>query len=174
MSPAAGLAGVTRNSSLSSPLHPRNLILVHMSERIIAQQVRWLPSQDGKTRLGLFSADDASGSFLSKKAAEKELATTLLPQLFADPRGWEFAVHDFNGKKDWIIWVVDKKGERYCDLWLGNNPDAGWAWDGLIRVGDADAEPHVWQAYERYSDGEYRRVFSLCRSIDQFRNAGRR
>src|SRR5207249_265310 len=46
-------------------------------------------------------------------------------------------------------------------VWIGGDPDNGMTWDGLIRAGEGevqDGTAKVWQLFERWSDGSYRRV----------------
>jgi len=139
-----------------------------MSDHAITPQtVRWGPSDGKPAGVNVFSTN-ADSYFIPWAALKKELDEQLKPQLFAAPSsGWTF--------EDWLVYVVDKNGNRYCDVWFGNNPDWGWAFDGMIRVGDsADKEPHVWQAYQRYSDGTYRRLISRMGSIDVLHNFQKR
>ncbi len=98
---------------------------------------------------------------------KEELQNKLLSQLFAKPDGYSFATNDYHGKKDWLVRVVNDKGEVYCGVWFGDNPDAGWGFDGMVRVGDPSDAPHVWQTYQRCSDGSYRRLSSLVATIDE-------
>lgn len=131
--------------------------------------IRWSPADGGATGLKVFT-DGVEEPFIPWTDLKAELDHQLMPQLFADPaQGWTFALRDQGHKPDWLMYVVDAKGERYCDVWLGNDPDNGWGWDGLVRVGDSESEPHVWQVYQRYSDGTYRRLPSLCRDLDEMK-----
>lgn len=130
--------------------------------------VRWGPP-DGKPA-GVSAwpeGDERQSVFCDWADFKRELETMLLPQLFAEPSGFHFHKRDHHGKADWLVWVVDARGDRYCDVWLGVNPEKGWSFDGLVHLGNAETTPHVWQSYQRYSDGTYRRLPSLVSSLDQ-------
>lgn len=135
-----------------------------MEKRVHIQSVRWGPNDDLPAGIRIF-ADGHDDQFLPWDLLELELVTHLLPQCFADPSGWRFALGDYNGKVHWLLHIVNRSGERLCDVWLGEAPP-DWIFDGCIRVGTAEEEPHVWQTYQRYSDGSYRRTHALVESLD--------
>jgi len=70
---------------------------------------------------------------------------------------------DFKGRKNWVIHIEDADGKHLGYVWLGGDPYKDWGWDGLVRVGEAlDDDRHiVWQIFQRYSDGSYRRIAAL-------------
>jgi hypothetical protein len=103
--------------------------------------------------------------FLPWPKLKIELDRKLLPQLFADPSGFGFQVFDHHGKPDWVVKLVRSDGTGFCYLWLGGDPGRGWQWDGLIRLGAAEPA-QVWQIYQRYSDGTYRRLASAFRRLE--------
>lgn len=78
-------------------------------------------------------------------------------------------MEDFHGKKNWIVMIFDAEGNPYCDVWLGGNPELGYAVDGLLRVGDRNDAPPVWHTYQRYSDGTYRQLSSRSATIDELK-----
>jgi hypothetical protein len=108
-------------------------------------------------------------NFISWTDLQAELQRQLLPQLFANPSGFKFETRDHHGKSQWLVQVFDDRGDWFCDVWFGNDPDNGWSFDGLVRLGDPVAAPHAWQTYQRYSDGTYRRLPSRSPNLDQFR-----
>lgn len=141
-----------------------------VGSRIVPQLVLWAPSDKADSRMRVFTTDNTEERFVSAIELIDELNRNLLPQMFASPpAGWTFALSDYNGKRDWLMFVVNDHGRQICDVWLGKDPENGWMWDGMVRVGDADHEPFVWQAYQRYSDETYRRLSSRYRSIDGMR-----
>ena len=134
--------------------------------KVHPQLVRWGPSDSYPAGLRVWDTNNVEGEFVYWACLKAELDHKLLPQLFVDPSGYHIDVRDHLTKKHWLVQVIDESGNRYCDLWFGGDPENGWAFDGMVRVGDADVELPVWQTYQRYSDGSYRRLFSRFRSID--------
>lgn len=67
---------------------------------------------------------------------------------------------DFNGKKDWVIEVVNESGVVVGSVWIGGDPEHNWAQDGLVRIGKthSDTEHEVYQMLQRFSDGSYKSV----------------
>lgn len=135
---------------------------------VVAQKVNWGPSDGYEAGIRVFGTDDVESSFVPWADLKRELQLQLLPQLFANPKGYVFETKDYHGKKGWLVQICNTKGAPYCDVWFGKDPDQGWRFDGMIRVGEASERPHVWQAYQRYSDGSYRRLFSATATIDEF------
>jgi hypothetical protein len=132
-----------------------------------AQQVRWGRPDDRPAGIIVLSAEGAEVEFIPWAALKRELETRLLPQLFADPHGFTLKTADYHGKSDWLVQVVSPSGEPYCDVWFGPDPESGYAFDGLVRVGDPEAEETpVWQVYQRFSDGTYRRLAAVTPTID--------
>lgn len=125
-----------------------------------AQFVRWGPV-DGLPKGAKIWNTDGTGTevFIAWDNLKEELEEKLLPQLFANPAGYSFILLDHHGKKDWLARVVDENNNEVSSVWLGPNPENGWAFDGLVRLGAGDPA-EVWQTYQRYSDGTYRRLTS--------------
>lgn len=92
------------------------------------------------------------------KELEEEIRIRVLPQVKELDERWA-SIHtiEHRGKKDWIIQVLDKEGKDIAHVWFGPNPNKDWAYDGLVRVGEPEAPAKVWQVYQRFSDGSYRR-----------------
>jgi hypothetical protein len=69
------------------------------------------------------------------------------------------AHRDYQGKKDWLVVVLTPDPQIIANVWFGNNPDNRWVFDGLVRVGvPFEDAGEVWQVFQRYSDGSYRRI----------------
>lgn len=144
------------------------------SDEVFVDIVRWGPNDGLQAGVKITRMIDDTEVFVRFAPWQEyliQLETNLMPQLFADPASFRFAVRDYHGKKDWLVRIQDNRNSDYCALWLGGDPDAGWAADGLVRVGDPNARPHTWQAYQQLSDGTFRCVFSLCGSLDEMRRA---
>ena|SRR5947209_5823163 len=142
--------------------------------KVVPQLVLWAPSDRDGSRLRVFTTENVEERWIGSDELKAELNENLLPQMFAKNSGeYSFAISDYHGKKDWLMFVVDDRGQQICDVWLGKDPEKGWEWDGMVRVGDGDHEPYVWQVYQRYSDGTYRRLRSKYRSIDGMRKPAR-
>ncbi|MGH8626550.1 MAG: toll/interleukin-1 receptor domain-containing protein [Gammaproteobacteria bacterium] len=84
------------------------------------------------------------------------------------PTGCKAVLRDFYGRKDWTVVIMSEDGQELGYVWFGSNPSNGWVYDGLVRVGSAieGGATEVWQTFERFSDGSYRRVRS-GRSADR-------
>lgn len=133
---------------------------------VVPQIVRWGPSDAQPAGIRIWTTDHSERQFISWPNLKAELEDRLLPQLFASPYGYTFETRNYHGKKEWLVQIFDRDGNSHCDVWFGGNPENGWEFDGLIRVGDANETPHVWQVYQRYSDATYRQLFSLHEVID--------
>jgi len=62
-----------------------------------------------------------------------------------------------------IVKILDPGGKEIGHVWFGGDPtDEKWNYDGLVRLGltISDTEHVVWQVFQRYSDGSYRRIRS--------------
>ncbi|WP_439372672.1 hypothetical protein [Bradyrhizobium sp. DASA03120] len=136
---------------------------------IVPQRVRWGPVDGLPAGVRILDENEAEVDFMAWAALERELNQRLMPQLFSHAPAFGFETRDHHGKRDWLVQLVNPQSERFCDVWFGVNPDDGWAFDGLVHFGDSD--PHVWQSYQRYSDGTYRRLPSFASSLDQFKYA---
>jgi hypothetical protein len=132
------------------------------------QKLRWGPSDGLAAGVRVFSDYGSECEFIPWSELKVELERQLMPQLFADPSGFTFETRDYEGKSQWRVQISDKAASRYCDVWFGHDPDSGWAFDGLLRFGDPDETPHVWQTYQRYSDATYRRCSSMSATLDEF------
>jgi hypothetical protein len=145
---------------------PGRATMRRINTSAVPQLVRWGPSDTLPAGIRVMAKDSSEVDFVEWPKLSREIEQNLMPQLFANPKGFKFALHDHNGKRDWLVQVRDVRGEWYCDVWFGNAPEHGWRFDGLIRVGDPNDSTPVWQTYQRYSDGTYRRGNSLTGTID--------
>ncbi|KRQ15373.1 hypothetical protein AOQ71_10255 [Bradyrhizobium manausense] len=138
------------------------------ADMISPQNVIWGPREGRDPGIRVLQ-DEVEAKFIPWIDLERELRDRLMPQLFVDPSGFTFVTRDYHGKSNWLVQLMDEDGEWYCDVWFGVNPDNGWAVDGMVHFGEADEEPHVWQSYQRYSDGTYRRLPSWASSLDEYK-----
>ncbi len=130
------------------------------NESASKQTVRWGPV-DNKP-VGIVVAGTSGESFVPWDELQVEVEQLLLPQVRVVPQGSTAYLADLGDRKNWIVQVLSPAGEELGHVWFGPDPDTKWKWDGLVRLGsvpkpDDDASP-VWQIFERYSDGSYRRI----------------
>lgn len=135
-----------------------------------AERIRWGPSDGLPAGIRILDEFGAERGFTPWEALKTELEIKLLPQIFADPSGFSFSTAEHRGKPDWLVQVVDAQKEPFCHVWFGPDPERNFAFDGLVRVGDPDAPPSVWQTYQRYSDGSYQRLSATVPTLDQVKN----
>ncbi len=71
-------------------------------------------------------------------------------------------LNDLDGKKDWVIEIVDPVDTVIGSIWIGGDPENEWAQDGLVRIGKAHSRTshEVYQVMQRWSDGSYVSVLS--------------
>lgn len=101
-----------------------------------------------------------------------EIETHLLPQVDEVAKDSVVQLRDFRGKPNWIIEIKSPAGDVVGNVWFGPDPTRRGAYDGLVRVGpepldvndDSEKTPYasrqgpiVWETFQRYSDGSYRR-----------------
>ena len=134
-----------------------------MTKRPVPQKVRWESGTTGK-ETGMFAESEHGVDFIPWGKLKPELEKELVIQVgrVLGDRVCTVATDDFNGRKNWLIHIRD--GEKNIgSVWLGGDPYSNWKWDGLVRIGKAsnDNESKVWQIFERYSDGSYRRTEAL-------------
>jgi hypothetical protein len=84
--------------------------------------------------------------------------------MFRNPTGYRFVTRDFHGKKDWLVYVIDRTGHEICAVWFGGDPLTAGRLDGFIRVGN---DRQVWQIYQRCSDATYLRIGSMYSSVER-------
>ena len=125
----------------------------------VPQKVRWGPV-DGKGP-GIV-VEDATQSFISWEELKPEIERLLLPQVRVVPIGSQVVVGPLGDRENWIVQVLQAgSNQELGHVWFGSNPEQKWRWDGLIRIGQpssSSGESVVWQVFQRYSDGTYRRL----------------
>ena len=122
------------------------------------QKVRWGPVDDRPAGILI---DGPERVFVPWSSLKDEIEHKLLNQLGRHlPAHSRAVLCDFRDRKDWRVRVENAQGNRIADVWFGPDPDTKWAFDGLVRVGVAktDHVSEVWQVFQRYSDGSYRRL----------------
>ncbi len=121
------------------------------------QRVRWSPVDGGPPGISIISDP---GHFVSWSRLKKEIEERLLPQIRNVPVSSTVSLCTFRGRKNWIVRITDPSGNEVGDVWFGPDPQNKWVYDGLVRVGGGGARgrPEVWQVFQRYSDGTYRRI----------------
>jgi len=116
------------------------------------QKVRWGPVDARPAGITIVSPQEG---FIPWKDLRTEIKQKLLNQLGMHvPPECDVALNEFHGRKDWIVSILDASSKRIGDVWFGPDPEKGWEFDGLVRVGNTE----VWQVFERFSDGSYRRI----------------
>ncbi len=119
-----------------------------------AQQVGWGPAFYER-EAGICINNCAE--FIPWVELEEELPQQLLPQVSRIPSGSTVALKDSQEKRDWIVQIVNQNGDEIGNIWFGTDPYNDGAFDGLVRVGSFSHPAVVWDAFQRYSDGSYRR-----------------
>lgn len=120
------------------------------------QETLWGPNV-GKGP-GILISNSATGEFIPwTKTFETELERGLLSQLGGHiPPGCRLGLGDYKGRQNWLTLIINPEGKRTAEIWFGTDPDNQWRYDGLVRAGDDTYV--VWQVFQRYSDGTYRRI----------------
>jgi len=121
------------------------------------QRVRWSPVDGGPPGISIVSDP---GHFVSWARLKKEIEERLLPQIRNVPVSSTVSLHGFRGKTNWVVRITDPSANEVGDVWFGPDPQNKWRYDGLVRVGGTDSRGRlvVWQVFQRYSDGIYRRI----------------
>ena len=126
--------------------------------------VRFDPGGDGHPP-GISAESPGGITFVPWDRLKPELEKRLLISLgriFGETR-LSVALGEFKGRKNWVMHIQDPDEKHLGYVWLGGDPYNSWVWDGLVRVGEALDDDHhvVWQVFQRYSDGTYRRIAAL-------------
>jgi transcriptional regulator with XRE-family HTH domain len=121
------------------------------------QRVRWSPVDGGPPGISIISDP---GHFVSWPHLKKEIEECLLPQIRNVPVGSTVSLRPFRGRPNWVVRITDPSTNEVGDVWFGPDPKNKWGYDGLVRVGGTDSRGRlvVWQVFQRYSDGIYRRI----------------
>lgn len=134
----------------------------------VAQKVRWGPNDGLGPGMRVWD-EGGYEQFMGWEELKREFRAKLLPQTLRNSSGFDVAKRPHDGKDNWLVDLIDPEGQPLCAVWIGVDPDSGWQFDGLIRFG-GEKPPHVWQIYQRYSDGSYRRVASRYRTLEAARD----
>jgi len=119
------------------------------------QETLWGPN-NGKPA-GICITSSAADEFVPWDELRLEIETRLFNQLGDHiPPKCKAGLGDFKGRRHWLIRIIDPYGKQVGEVWFGTDPDTNWAYDGLVRVGNDTYV--VWQVFQRYSDGSYRRI----------------
>jgi transcriptional regulator with XRE-family HTH domain len=121
------------------------------------QRVRWAPVDGGPPGISIVGDP---GHFVSWPRLKKEIEERLLPQIRNIPVGSTVSLQSFRGRTNWVVRITDPNANEVGDVWFGPDPKNKWSYDGLVRVGGTDSRGRlvVWQVFQRYSDGIYRRI----------------
>ena len=122
------------------------------------EKIRWGPNDDLPAGVSINGKD---GLFVPWSLLKPEIESRLLNHMGRHvPPKSTVVVRDYFGRRDWIVRVIDPEGKEVGHLWFGSNPDRNWSYDGLVRVGKpiTDYVAEVWQTFQRFSDGTYRRI----------------
>ena len=138
---------------------------------LIAQEVQWIPDNDGSGTAGLCINEwnqtsrgpvcPNKDNFVSWNIVKSELEQQVLPQVSNIPSSSTLRLKNGpNGEVNWIIQVIDPYGNEIANVWIGNDPLISWKYDGLIRIGYPYNPVDVWATFVRYSDNSYRKELS--------------
>ena len=94
------------------------------------EQVLWAVNENGVAGITIGSAD---GQFVPWPSLKQEIEAKLLPQVYSLPVGSPIITKDFEGRRDWIVSVLNPEGTEIGHMWFGGDPEKEWAFDGLVR-----------------------------------------
>ena len=119
------------------------------------QKTLWGPNN--RKPAGICITSSPTGEFIPWAELKLEIETGLFNQLGRHiPPNCTAFLDDYKDRRNWLVRIIDPEGKQIGYVWFGTNADNNWAYDGLVRVGDDRYV--VWQVFQRYSDGSYRRV----------------
>jgi len=126
--------------------------------KVEAQVVRWGPVEGRNPGILI----DGTRQFVPWDTLKSEVEERLLIQLGRHiPIGCSVQLDAFRGRENWLVRILRSDGGPIGYVWFGPNPDNKWEFDGLVRVGEEILRINrmiVWQVFQRYSDGSYRRI----------------
>lgn len=123
-----------------------------------SQLIRWGPNDDRPAGILINSRN---GSFIPWNELKQEIEERLLNQVGKYiPVGCSVVLKDLYGRKDWIVRIISSSGKEVAGIWFGSDPNNDWSYDGSVRIGKPirDGVAKVWQTFQRFSDGTYRRL----------------
>jgi hypothetical protein len=131
------------------------ILLPNRRRRPEPQETLWGPNNGMPP--GICIASSAIGEFIPWKKLKPEMPKVLFNQLGEHiPPGCKASLGDWRGRPNWLTLIIGPDSKKVGEVWFGTDPDNNWAYDGLVRVGDDMYV--VWQVFQRYSDGSYRRI----------------
>ncbi len=122
------------------------------------QRVRWGPNDGLPAGISIARK---GGPFVPWARLRVEVKINLLSQLGLHvPPNCRVLLRNMFGRKNWTVRIVDSDDREVGHVWFGSDPDHEWRYDGLVRVGKPldDYAAEVWQVFQRFSDGSYRRL----------------
>ena len=119
-------------------------------------KTRWAPVDTGQPGIKFIVDGLLAESFIPWFELKNEIRTKLLTQVIQVPEEYNLELNTFKGKPNWRI-RIEKSGTIIGHIWFGPNPEKGWKFDGLVRVGKPEGI-EVWQTFQRYSNGTYIRL----------------
>ncbi len=117
------------------------------------QEVRWGPVDGREAGICINACDE----FIPWIELREEIQQRLLLQVSEVPLGSTVALKDLAGKQDWTVQIIGPSGNEIGHVWFGPDPSNDWAFDGLVRVGKPTVPAVIWDTFQRYSDGSYRK-----------------
>jgi hypothetical protein len=124
---------------------------------IVPQRVKWKPDLNGESGIEIISYP---GGFVRWEHLKREIESSLLPSVRNLPLHCTVSRGMFRGRGNWIVRVLDDVGSELANIWFGGDPEKDWRFDGLVRIGPGQKSTGhvVWQTWQRYSNGTYRRI----------------
>lgn len=124
------------------------------SPTAFAQHLSWGPDSDLDPGVCI----DLCVEFIAWPEVKEEVEFGLLPRMYQVPPGSSLELQDLAGNRNRVVAVIDATGSRVGSAWFGRNPELGWDPDGMLRIGTDIPTLEVWAAFQRFSDGSYRRL----------------
>jgi hypothetical protein len=125
------------------------------SEYAQSQLTLWTDGDGGEPGIHLNRRD---GVFIPWSKLLPEIAE-LLKRVERLPLGCTAQPASYKGRPNYDVYVFDPEGNKVANIWLGVNPDNHYRFDGLVHIGREErrGKAVVWDVFQRYSDGGYRR-----------------
>jgi len=115
--------------------------------------VGWKPDYPGGPGICI----DGCADFVPWEIVKAEIEVKVLPQLKEVSAGSHLGLQDFQGKKNWVVTVTGPNGAIVGNVFFGTNPQKNYDYDGLIWIAIKKGSSYVYSAFQRFSDGSYRR-----------------
>lgn len=115
--------------------------------------VGWKPDYPGGPGICI----DGCADFVPWEIVKAEIEVKVLPQVKEVSAGSHLGLQDFQGKKNWVVTVTGPNGAIVGNVFFGTNPQKNYDYDGLIWMAIKKGSSYVYSAFQRFSDGSYRR-----------------